>query len=275
MKLQWILALLFTLSVLACNKKESNDLLPNGDQTATANDNTSQAKVGLSGNTIEYRIATAYEKNYVHWCQLWDSPLSSYERANACGPTSYMIAAHMIAAAHGYGFMPVSGTKLKAIVTKMGGVPISMTQISSHVTNYDSPPLSTLSYTTTNRNAFKSFLEAQLAEGEPLIVPIRISGSLRTNDSRYTDENSLTNYDLDIVDKTTRPNYINTSGVGHFVVVIGIKKSLYTCNDYIYYKDPLAQSGATKVCSYERFLSSAAANGASNLYYDALVIKKQ
>lgn len=262
----------FTALMTGCNKTTNNDLIPDtGRDSSTRN----QQKVAINANVVEYRISPAYANNYVHWCQLWSSPLSSYERANACGPTAYMIAAHMIAAAHGYSFMPVSGNKLKAIIGKMGGVPISMGQISSHVARCDSPPLTTVSFTTTSKEKFKSFLESHLANGDPIVVPVRVSGGARTNDGRYTSENSWNNYDLSIVDQTTRPNYINSSGFGHFVVLIGVKISLSSCDAYAYYKDPLAQSGETRVCHYERFLASAAANGASNLYYDAIVIRKQ
>lgn len=272
MKKLLMLIIVSTSIITGCNKTTSNDLIPDLGRDSSSR---IQQKVAVNTNVVEYKISTAYANNYAHWCQLWQSPLSSYERANSCGPTAYMIVAHMVATAHGYHFMPSSGEKLKAIIGKMGGVPISMDQIATHVKYWDNPPLTSISLTTSDRTKFAAFLESHLADGNPIIVPVRVTSSTRANDSRYTSVSSWANYDLDASDQTNRPNYINNSGFGHFVVVIGIKKSLVSCEALVYYKDPLSQSGTTRVCNYERFLSSAAANGASNLYYDAIVIRKQ
>lgn len=275
-------ALLFTLSVSACTK-HTNDFLPELNNTdSSAGIIMPQAKVAVNGNWVEYRIATIYEQHYAHWCQLWNSPLNLSERRNACGPTAYMLAVHMIAAAHGYSFMPSSGNKLQAIISAMGGVPVSMTDIASHASAHDSPPIDAQSYTTINRSLFKSFLESELADGNPVIVPIVINTNVSASDSRYTAESSV-NYDIDSAPQSGRPNYIVSSklsgGYGHFVVVVGIKIYTPTGQGYVYYKDPLAQSGTTKVCSYTRFLESAKINGSctepSCLYYDALTIRKQ
>ncbi len=272
MKQTIIALLIFTLSVTSCTKRDpfpEGAVEPSAPASETSTPNT-QAKISVSGSNVEYRINTVYENNYVHCCQLGVS-----NGGNACGPASYMLAAHMVAAGNGWSFMPSNTTKLTAIVNNIGAMPIDMGQISTYVSRYDGTYLKTTTRITTDRNNFKSFLENSLATGDPVIVPIRISGSSRANDSRYTTENSSNNYDLDGSDQYGRPNYINTSGIGHFVVVIGIKVIGSTGNGYVYYKDPLASGGATKVCVYGRFLNSALANGASSSYYDAITISKK
>lgn len=272
MKQTIIAILFFTLSMTACTQDSSLTPQPVEPSVpaSTANTNNAQAKTSIYGSTVEYRIRTTYEYNYVHCCQLWIS-----NGGNACGPTAYMLAAHMVAAASGWSFMPSNTSKLTAIVNHIGSMPIDMGQISTYVSEYDGTHLQTTTRVTTDRSSFKSFLENSLATGDPVIVPIRISGSSRVNDGRYTTENSSSNYDLDGSDQSGRPNYVNTSGIGHFVVVIGIKVFGSTGNGYVYYKDPLASSGATKMCVYSRFLNSALANGASNTYYDAIAISKK
>lgn len=257
-----------TLSVTSCTKRDS--LAPQAPAAPVVNTPTVQAKTSVSGSNVEYRISTAYENNYVHCCQLGIT-----NGSNACGPAAYMLAAHMITAAHGWSFMPSNTSKLTAIVNNIGSLPIDMGQINTYVSVYDYTHLKTTMRITSDRNNFKSFMESSLATGDPVIVPVRISGSSRTNDSRYTSENSSSNYDLDGSDQSGRPNYINTTGIGHFVVVIGIKVIGSTGNGYVYYKDPLAAGGATKVCVYARFLNSALANGVSSTYYDAITISKK
>lgn len=274
MKKTIISLLLLALSVIGCRPDSS--LTPSPVQTKQStpfieqDTSTPQARVSVSGTTVEYRINTPYESNYIHCCQLGVSGGS-----NACGPDAYMLAAHMIAAANSWSFMPSTTTKLSSIISNIGSMPISMGQISTYLSRYDYSYLKSSSYTTTDRNGFKSFLENSLATGDPVIVPIRIYGSSRTNDSRYTTENSTTNYDLDGTDQSGRPNYINSTGVGHFVVVIGIKVIGTTGNGYVYYKDPLASGGTTKVCVYARFLNSALSNGSTSNYYDAITISKK
>ncbi len=272
MKKTIISMLIVTLSVISCTRDSS--LTPEVSSVHTE-DQTSAipitgARVSVNGSAVEYRVGSSYESNYVHTCQL-----GATNGSNACGPDAYMLAAHMIAGANGWSFMPSNITKLNRIISKIGSLPIGMTQISNFVAAYDNTHLQTSSIVTTNRNSFKSFLEDNLVYGDPVIVPIRISGGSRTNDSRYTTENSSTNYDIDGTDQSGRPNYVNTTGVGHFVVVIGIKVFGTTGDGYVYYKDPLASSGTTKVCVYSRFLNSALANGASNTYYDAIAIREK
>lgn len=262
-----------TLGVTACTRNSSLTPEVSSSNTATTQTTTppaTGARVSVNGSTVEYRIGSSYESNYVHTCQL-----GATNGSNACGPDAYMLAAHMIAGANGWTFMPSNLTKLNSIISNIGSLPINMSQISSYVSSYNNSHIQTSSIVTSNRNSFKSFLEGNLATGDPVIVPIRISGSSRTNDSRYTTENSSTNYDLDGTDQSGRPNYVNTTGVGHFVVVIGIKVFGTTGNGYVYYKDPLASSGTTKVCVYGRFLNSALANGSSSTNYDGIVIRKK
>lgn len=274
------------LIVVACNK--SSDISPKGDleiNKAAPSDSASLAplaRISTNGCWTEYRIKSVYESNYAHWCQLWASPLTSYERQNACGPVAYMIAAHMIAAASNLSFMPSSGSKLDAIVNHIGSLPISITQICSYVTAYDKPPLTSTLYSTESRTDFKNSIESELAAGNPVIVPIVITTLNKADDIRYTSELQTDNYDIDSSPQPGRPNYVLTSktngGYGHFIVVIGI--SIYNSTGYglVYYKDPLSNSGATKVCSYTRFLESAKINGSCTepncKYYDAVAIKK-
>lgn len=275
-KLMTIIAVVFLAG--AC-KKENGPLMK-----AASNEDAlrSQSRISVNGNYTKYHIKPEYEQHYSHWCQFWNSPLTSYEKSNACGPTAYMLAAHMIAAAHGYTFMPASATKLNAIIDKIGYLPISITQISSHVKSYDSPPLEATQCFTQDRSYFKAFLQSHLADGNPLIVPVVVSGSSRANDARYTSASSTDNFDMDGSSQSGRPNYVlatkNNGGVGHFVVVIGITVYTPTGQGLVYYKDPLSHNGATRVCSYTRFLESARINGSCtepNCFgYDALVIEK-
>lgn len=262
--------LILTFSVTACTR--NNSLSPSAMEPQAPEQNThnAQARTSVSGTTVEYRINTSYESNYLHCCQL-----GATSGSNACGPDAYMLSAHMIAAANSWTFMPSNLTKLNGIIAGIGSLPIGMDQITTYVNRYDYTHIKSSPLTTTDRNAFKSFLENSLATGDPVIVPIRIYGSSRTNDSRYTTENSTTNYDLDGTNLSGRPNYVNTTGTGHFVVVVGIKVIGTTGNGYVYYKDPLASSGTTKICVYGRFLNSALANGTSNTKYDAVTISKK
>jgi len=270
-------SLLVVLCIIGCTKEQSFSV--EGSNPTPP----SKAKISINNNWAEYQIATTYMSSYAHWCQLWNSPLTTYEKQNACGPTAYMLAAHMVASAHGYTFMPSSGAKLNAIVNSIGSLPISMNQIGSHISSYDSPPLTSVSYTSSSKSSFKSFLESHLFDGNPIIVPIVVSAGAATNNSRYTSEVQTVNYDLDSSPQTGRPNYVLTSkltgGYGHFVVVIGISIYIPTGNGLVFYKDPLSSSGATKVCSYTRFLASAKINGAciepNCMNYDAIVVKKQ
>lgn len=269
------------LLMLSCTKSSSDSFTPTSSVDSFNKTSSSAAKVAVNNNWVEYSVSTNYMNKYVHWCQLWSSPLSSYEKQNACGPTAYMLAAHMVAAAHGYTFMPCTGTKLKAIVTSMGMLPISMDQISSHILAHDSPPLISTSYVGSSRTAFKSFLESELCDGNPVIVPIMIS-TLSPNEGRYCSTNPTSNYDIDSSPQTGRPNYILTSklqgGFGHFVVVTALHLYTPTGNGLVFYKDPLATTGTTKVCSYSRFLESARINGnctEPNCFnYDAIAVQK-
>ena len=277
MKQTIIVIFLSTLIVLSCTKSDSpsRDIAPLSSQH-------SAARTSVTPEWVEYRINNAYATNYLHWCQLWASPLTTYERQNACGPVSYLLAAHMVAAGHGYTFMPCSGTKLRSIVDRIGSLPISMSDIYTYVHAYDKPPLTALSYSGNDRAAYKRFLESSLADGNPLIVPIEITKENCVNDSRYTSDAQTENYDLDSSPQAGRPNYIVTSKLsgsyGHFVVVIAIKVSTTTGHGFVYYKDPLSSTGATKICSYTRFLESAKINGSCSepycINYDALCIKK-
>ncbi len=273
-----IICIITLLYIAGCKKEITAPLTECTDNRSTS----SSAKINVNNGRVEYTIKTEYANNYVHWCQLQASPLTTYEKQNACGPTAYMLAAHMVATAEGYTFMPVSGTKLKNIISAMGSVPIGMTQIATHITAHDSPPLTSISCTTSDRSAFRTFMESNLSDGNPIIVPIFINDS-KVNDVRYSSTAS-DNFDIDSSPQSGRPNYILTTkingGYGHFVVVIGISMSSTTgSNGLVYYKDPLANSGATKICSYTRFLESAKANGGCKepncINYDALVIKKQ
>lgn len=274
------LLMISAVALLCACKKEITTL--RRETTRHVDSSNAQARISVNGTYVEYHIKPEYEKQYEHWCQFWTSSLTSYEKSNACGPTAYMLAAHMIAAGHGYTFMPVSGTKLKAIIDKIGYLPISITQISTHLKSYDSPPLTAIQCFTQDRKYFTSFLESHLGDGNPLIVPVVVSGSARASEARYTSESSTDNFDIDASTQIGRPNYILTSkisgGVGHFVVVIGISIHISSGKGLVYYKDPLATNGSTKVCSYARFLESVRINGSCiepNCFgYDALVIKK-
>lgn len=288
MKQTIIFMLILTLSVTACTR--DNSLSPRVEPTApatTTSTTTPQAKTSVSGTTVEYRINTAYESNYAHWSQKWAAtPLTSSQTYAACGPVSYMLSAHMLLGSS----FPSSGSKLAYIVNRLQStygvfVPININVIPTYLTGTDGATLTSsglIGYshlggaTTADRNNFKSALQSELANGWPVMVPVNINIG-REDDSRYTTENSTTNYDTDGSDVSGRPNYLtgSISAPGHFIVLIGIKVNTTTGGGYVYYKDPYSVNSTTKVASYERFLNSALANGGTYNGYDAIAIRKK
>lgn len=263
-KMKQTILLFIVLIMSACNKKTP---APELDGATTKH---TRSVTNMNGWT-EYRISSSYENNYMHFCQLNALAYGSL----ACGPTSYMLAAHMIAAANGWTFMPSSAAKLNAIISTIGPLPISLDQIENYVNIYDGTKLASVpQYGITSRSDFKLFLEENLLFGSPIVVGVRVAPA-RVNNSMYLSENSVTNHDIDGTDQPGRNYYINTSGANHFVVLIGIKINNATGNGYAYYKDPLATSGATKICSYSRFLNSILYNGGSACCYDGLAIRKK
>ena len=265
MKQTIIILLCAMLSMVACQKTTHTPELDG----VTSPHNT--RSVTTTNGWTEYRISSPYENNYTHFCQLNAWAYGSL----ACGPTCYMLAAHMIAAANGWSFMPSNAAKLNAIISNIGPLPISLDQIENYVDLYDGTKLTTVSqYAVTSRSDFKIFLENNLCAGHPIIVGVRVAPA-RANNGMYLTENSITNHDIDGTDQAGRSYYINTSGANHCVVLIGIKINNATGSGYVYYKDPLATNGATKVCSYTRFLNSILYNGGSSCCYDGLAIRKK
>lgn len=265
MKQLRLLLLCILMMMNACTKKAP---APELDGATPSKDIRS---VTISNGWTEYRISSNYENNYIHFCQLNAVAYGGL----VCGPTCYMLAAHMITAAHGWAFMPSNAAKLNAIVSNIGPLPISIDQIENYLNMYDGTKLMSVPhYGITSRSDFKLFLEENLLFGSPIIVGVRVAPA-RANNNMYLSENVAVNHDIDGADQPGRTYYINTNGVNHFVVLIGIKINNTTGSGYVYYKDPLAVNGATKVCSYTRFLNSILYNGGSSCCYDGLAIRKK
>ncbi len=212
-----------------------------------------------------WHINTSYSNQYIHFYQINAKP--EFPGNVLCGPTSYMLAAHMICAAKNHPY-PSSKAKLGAIYNVLSNankfdnsLGMYMSDLDWFNTNYDDPVVKTNIRRTSDRNNMKEFLEYHIKSGFPVIVTVDIfgmQGASWPNDVAMTDQ-AGTQY------------YISKYGpVGHFILLTGIKVNA-DGSGTLWYKDPLSSTGATRSASYTRILDAMKSNGNPN-YYDAIAV---
>ena len=212
-----------------------------------------------------WNIKQEYLNQYVHFYQMDAKP--EYPGSVLCGPTSYMLAAHMIATAKGVWY-PSSKAKVGAIYTKLSqagkfddGEGMYISDVQWFCNAYDYPIIKTSYLRTSNRDAMKEYIEFYIKSGYPVIATVNIFGL----------QGTYWGNDLDMTDQTGVKYYISKNGpVGHFILLTGIKINA-DGSGRIWYKDPLAKTGETRYTSYTRILDAMKFNG-NNDYYDAVAV---
>ena len=212
-----------------------------------------------------WNIKQEYLNQYMHFYQMDAKP--EYPGSVLCGPTSYMVAAHMIATAKGVWY-PSSKAKVGAIYTKLSqagrfddaeGMYIS--DVQWFCNTYDYPTIKTSYLRTSNRDAMKEYIEFYIKSGYPVIATVNIFGL----------QGAYWGNDLDMTDQSGVKYYVSKNGpVGHFILLTGIKINA-DGSGRIWYKDPLAKTGETRCASYTRILDAMKFNG-NNDYYDAVAV---
>jgi hypothetical protein len=230
---------------------------------------TSTNPAGQSSSTTPipgtWHISQSYLDNYQHFYQMDAKP--DYPGSVLCGPTSYMLAAHMIVTAKG-GVYPSSKTKLGAIYTKLSqankfddaeGMYIG--DLCWFNSTYDHPVVKTTYKRTTSRSLMKEYIEYFIKTGYPVIATVNIYGM----------QGAYWENDLDGADQPNTKYYVSKDGpVGHFILLTGIKINA-DGSGRVWYKDPLSKLGETRCMSYTRLLDAMKYNG-NNDYYDAVAV---
>ncbi len=213
----------------------------------------------------EWKLLGNYAFLYKHFCQLDASP--EYPGSVLCGPTSYMIAAYMIASNKGRPYQ-CSKQKLGGIYTALRSAGkfdnrygMYIQDIGWFCANYDYPVVQTSYMRTSRRDVIKGYLEHYMKEGDPVIVPVNIFGL----------QGAYWVNDKDPLSTLGTKYYIAKNGtVGHFILLTGLK-----LNDdgsgLVYYRDPLSRNGETRSVSYSRLLDAMLFNGNIS-FYDALAV---
>jgi hypothetical protein len=151
-------------------------------------------------------ISTTYSNQYSHFYQIDAKP--EYPGSVLCGPTSYMLAAHMICASKGIGF-PSSKTKLGAMYNALfnagkfdntQGMYIS--DIDWFNSTYDYPTVKTNYRRTSDRSNMKEFIEYYIKSGFPVIATVNIYGTKGT----------YWGNDVDMYDQTGTQYYMSKKG---------------------------------------------------------------
>lgn len=208
-------------------------------------------------------IKQSYLDNYQHFYQI--NAKNEYPGNVLCGPTSYMLAAHMIASAKGHWY-PSTKPKIGSIYNALynagkfdNAKGMYISDILWFCNTYDYPIIQTSYLRTSNRTSMKEYIEAYIKAGYPVIVTVNVYGM----------HGASWGNDLDMTDQTGTHYYVSQSGsVGHFILLIGIKINA-DGSGRIWYKDPLSASGETRCASYTRILDAMKYNGNNN-YYDAV-----
>jgi hypothetical protein len=212
-----------------------------------------------------WNINTAYSNQYVHFYQIDAKP--DYPGGVLCGPTSYMLAAHMICAAKNHPY-PSSKAKVGAIYNALCAANkfdntqgMYMSDLDWFNSTYDDPVVKTNIRRTLDRNNMKEFIEYHIKSGFPVIVTVDVYG---TKGSSWTNDGAM-------ADQSGTQYYISKNASdGHYIVLTGIKVNA-DGSGTIWYKDPLSSTGATRSASYTRILDAMKSNGNPN-YYDAIAV---
>lgn len=235
-----------------------------------AGENNSSGLLHLSSSSSVTSVGTWYIKqsyldNYQHFYQIDANP--EYPGSVLCGPTSYMLAGHMIATSKGIWY-PSSKAKVGAIYNKLSqagkfddnqGMYIS--DLVWFCNTYDYPVIKTSYLRTASRDAMKEYLEYYIKSGYPVVATVNVYGL----QGAYWDN------DLDMTDQLGVKYYVSKNGpVGHYILLIGIKINA-DGSGRVWYKDPLSRTGDTRCASYTRILDAMKYNG-NNDYYDAVAV---
>lgn len=230
------------------------------------------ALVTLDGQACNYTpipgtwyISSNYLNQYVHTYQIDAKP--EYPGNVLCGPTSYMLAAHMICAAKNHPY-PSSKVKLGALYNALlnagrfdNAEGMYISDIDWLSTNYDYPIVKTNYRRTSNRDNMKEFIEYHIKSGFPVIVTVDIFGL----------KGAYWPNDVAMTDQAGSSYYVSKNGpVGHFILLIGIKINA-DGSGTIWYKDPLSSTATTRSASYTRILDAMKSNG-NTTYYDAVAV---
>lgn len=212
-----------------------------------------------------WNIKQEYLNNYVHFYQMDAKP--EFPGNVLCGPTSYMLAAHMIATAKNVWY-PSSKAKVGAIYTKLSqagkfddGAGMYISDVPWFCNTYDYPVVKSSYLRTMNRDVMKEYLEFYIKSGYPIIATVNVFGL----------QGAYWENDLDMTDLPGVKYYVSKNGpVGHFILLTGIKINT-DGSGRIWYKDPLSRTNETRCASYTRILDAMKYNG-NNDYYDAVAI---
>ena len=212
-----------------------------------------------------WHISPAYSNQYIHFYQLTAKP--ELPGGVLCGPTSYMLGAHMICASKGINF-PSSKAKVGAIYNALynagkfdNNQGMYINDIDWFSTNYDYPTIKTDYRRTSDRSNMKEFIEYHIKSGFPVIATVNIFG----NKGAYSGN------DIAMYDQAQTHYYMSRYGtIGHFILLTGIKINA-DGSGTVWYKDPLSQNNTTRSASYTRLLDAMKYNG-NDTYYDAIAI---
>lgn len=242
--------------------------VPTDSLTSSLLENNNTARDGLQSSDTPipgtWFIQSHFLASYQHFCQLTASP--QYPGATLCGPTSYMLGAHMLATHRGY-IYPAVKTQVGVIYTRLvqagkfdNQEGMYINDIDWYAGQYDETFLTSAYKRTSSRVWMKEFIEYQVKTGYPVIAAVQIYGNKRS---------SWALNDSNLFDQPGKTYYISKNGtVGHFILIIGIKINP-DGSGTVWYKDPLAPTSATQSASYTRVLDAMKYNG-NDTYYDAI-----
>ncbi len=161
---------------------------------------------------------------------------------SACLPTSYMIAR-----AINYPNRNFSIQELNSIISGMGmvcGVGTGIVQCQTYAKS-DIGTCNPSLAGTTNRETAKNYIKDNIEKGLPVISLILIKSNTSTSSTNYLSE---------------------TTGLRHFVTIVGIKLTTTGIGSTIFYIDPLDQTKIVREADYTTFLNSCLAASSANLY---------
>ncbi len=269
---------MIAVMLLSCRKETSNEPLREDDhvQSGAVDRQGEEIESALMATSTAYvcdpiptpgtwDIKPSFMNAYQHFYQIDAKP--DYPGSVLCGPTSYMLAAHMIVTAKG-GVYPSSKAKLGAIYTKLSQAGRFDDAAGMYIgdliwfnTNYDYPVIKTSYKRTADRVAMKEYIEYFIKTGYPVVVTVNVYGM----------QGAYWTNDLDMTDQPNVKYYVSKDGpVGHFILLTGIKINA-DGSGRVWYKDPLSKTGETRCVSYTRLLDAMKYNG-NNDYYDAVAV---
>jgi hypothetical protein len=279
-----VFLLVMSISILlSCQKEQTKSVYHNESFSGSRDDNRTETHLVQSTqpeiSSINYSgyvssatpvpgtwyIKQNYQDAYQHFYQMDAKP--DYPGNVLCGPTSYMLAAHMIVTAKG-GTYPSSKAKLGAIYTKLSqagkfddALGMYISDVKWFSDTYDYPAVKTSYLRTTSRDMMKEYLEYYIKTGYPVVVTADIFGL----------QGAYWGNDIDMSDQPNVKYYVSKNGpVGHFILLIGIKINA-DGSGRVWYKDPLSKTSETRCASYTRILDAMKSNGNTD-YYDAVAV---